>query len=201
MPRKTVPQIQAGDPFALRLSKGSARRARQMWSVIALALSLVMLMSACAEPAPDRSAPFSLGGNSVVVGFTPTPTPFMPKSEGDGHAENGHDGEATPPPQSPGAGDPVAQGQKLFLSVGCTGCHTIQGLPGATGKVGPELTHVASTAGQRVPGMTAEQYFRRKVTEPGFNTVGGFPPGVMPPGLVKEGPDLDALVAFLLTRQ
>ncbi len=133
-----------------------------------------------------------------MVGFTPTPTPFIPKSDVD--AENGHGSEATPQPQAPGAGDPVAQGQKVFLSAGCTGCHTISGVPGATGRVGPELTHVGSTAAQRVPEMTAEHYFRRKITEPGFNTVPDFPAGVMPPGLVKDGPDMDALVAFLLAQ-
>jgi cytochrome c oxidase subunit 2 len=35
------------------------------------------------------------------------------------------------------------RGRELFLSLPCTGCHTIQGTT-ARGKVGPELTHVAS---------------------------------------------------------
>lgn len=34
------------------------------------------------------------------------------------------------------------QGQELFLSAGCGGCHAIRGTP-ASGKVGPDLTHVA----------------------------------------------------------
>jgi mono/diheme cytochrome c family protein len=176
----------------------------RLWSLVGI--SVVALVGACSAPQPDRSAPFSLGGNSLVMGFTPTPSPFVPKGEEGGHAAPDGGGHAAPTPapaQSPaagGGGEQDAAGQKIFLSVGCVGCHTIQGLQGDNGKVGPELTHVASTAGSRVPGMDAQAYLLRKVTDPGFNTVEGFPGGVMPT-LVKPGPDADALVAFLLTRQ
>ena len=40
--------------------------------------------------------------------------------------------------------DPATkQGRETFLSLACTGCHTVKGTP-ASGKVGPELTYVAS---------------------------------------------------------
>ena len=43
-----------------------------------------------------------------------------------------------------GKGDP-ANGQKLMLGAGtCLGCHTINGVPGMIGVIGPNLTHVAS---------------------------------------------------------
>ena len=45
---------------------------------------------------------------------------------------------------SPRGGSPEAQGYALFKSKGCVGCHAIQGYPGATGTIGPSLTHVAS---------------------------------------------------------
>lgn len=35
-----------------------------------------------------------------------------------------------------------AIGAELFVSKGCSGCHTISGLAGANGKVGPNLTHL-----------------------------------------------------------
>jgi cytochrome c oxidase subunit 2 len=41
--------------------------------------------------------------------------------------------------------DPVldaAAGAGLFVTKGCSGCHTINGLAGANGKVGPNLTHL-----------------------------------------------------------
>ncbi len=39
-------------------------------------------------------------------------------------------------------GDPLS-GARAFTSAGCAGCHTLRGLPGATGLAGPNLTNVA----------------------------------------------------------
>lgn len=159
----------------------------------AVLLAAVLVAAGCSQRDENATAiPFSLGGSSMVYGFTPTPTAFVPVP-GKEASHEGHSAEAT---QAPASG-PEA-GKKIYLSVGCTACHTIEGLSG--GQVGPNLTHVASTAGKRVPGLDAEAYFRKKETTPGFNTVEGFPAGMMP-ALVKPGPDMDALVAFLLTRQ
>ena len=41
-------------------------------------------------------------------------------------------------------GSPAAEGQQLIASKPCVGCHTIPGVPGATGTVGPNLGGVAS---------------------------------------------------------
>jgi len=52
----------------------------------------------------------------------------------------------TAAPATPVVGvDPVADaaaGSALFVGRGCSGCHTIRGLEGANGKVGPNLTHL-----------------------------------------------------------
>jgi cytochrome c2 len=40
-------------------------------------------------------------------------------------------------------GSPAAEGQQLIASLPCVGCHTIPGIPGATGTVGPNLAGVA----------------------------------------------------------
>jgi cytochrome c len=40
-------------------------------------------------------------------------------------------------------GSPAAEGQQLIASKPCVGCHTIPGVPGATGTVGPNLAGVA----------------------------------------------------------
>ncbi|MDQ3946552.1 MAG: c-type cytochrome, partial [Actinomycetota bacterium] len=42
------------------------------------------------------------------------------------------------------AGSDAAAGAELFVFKGCTGCHTVAGLQGANGRVGPDLTHFAS---------------------------------------------------------
>jgi cytochrome c2 len=41
-------------------------------------------------------------------------------------------------------GSPAAEGQQLIASKPCVGCHTIPGIPGANGQVGPNLAGVAS---------------------------------------------------------
>lgn len=88
------------------------------------------------------------------------------------------------------------RGKQVFLSAGCTACHTIQGVPEAIGEVGPELTNVLAVAGTRVSGLSAEDYLRQSILEPGALVVEGFAP-LMPAGLVAEGTSLDDLVAFL----
>jgi cytochrome c2 len=40
-------------------------------------------------------------------------------------------------------GSPAAEGAQLIASKPCVGCHTIPGIPGATGLVGPNLAGVA----------------------------------------------------------
>jgi cytochrome c oxidase subunit 2 len=39
-----------------------------------------------------------------------------------------------------------SSGERAFLTNTCVNCHTIRGLPGALGTVGPDLTHVGSRA-------------------------------------------------------
>lgn len=46
-------------------------------------------------------------------------------------------------PARPPTGPVAARGQTLFSSLGCSACHTIRGT-GATGVLGPDLTHVGS---------------------------------------------------------
>src|SRR5205814_8472996 len=41
-------------------------------------------------------------------------------------------------------GSPAAEGQQLIASKPCVGCHTIPGIPGANGTIGPNLAGVAS---------------------------------------------------------
>lgn len=48
--------------------------------------------------------------------------------------------------QAEPAAEPEADlGRELFLQVGCGACHTVRGTP-ASGRIGPDLTHVASRA-------------------------------------------------------
>ena len=122
---------------------------------------------------------FAAAALSACARPTPTPTPTAP---------------ATPS---------VPQGAQVFLEVTgptCASCHTIEGLPGADGVVGPELTHIGTVAGTRVPGLSAEEYIRQSIQQPGAFVVEGFP-DVMPPGLRDQMSDeqFEALVQYLLS--
>lgn len=98
----------------------------------------------------------------------------------------------------------VQSGQELFqkdilaAKAGCKTCHSLE--PGVT-IVGPSLAGIASRAGERVPGLTAEEYIRQSILEPNAHVVEGFVAGTMPQdwgdGLTAE--QIDQLVAYLMT--
>ena len=104
----------------------------------------------------------------------------------------------TAPPATTG-GDATA-GQAVFLAKGCGACHTIQGVPGAIGAIGPELTQVATNAASRIAGTSAEAYIRQSVEDPPSFLVEGF--GPLMPALrgTMTDEEFEDLVAFLLTR-
>ncbi|MGH8924176.1 MAG: c-type cytochrome [Acidimicrobiia bacterium] len=86
----------------------------------------------------------------------------------------------------------------LFLSKGCTGCHSIQGLA-TTGQIGPDLRSVGETAGERVEGLSAEEYIAQSLSTPAAFYVPGFGPTIAEmPDLNLTDTEIDALVDFLL---
>jgi len=90
----------------------------------------------------------------------------------------------------------IVQGQQVF-NARCATCHAL--VPD-TIIIGPSLSGVASRAGERMPGVTAEEYLQLSVLRPGDYVVEGFN-NVMLTNFAKEltGEELDALVAFLMT--
>lgn len=103
---------------------------------------------------------------------------------------------STPPTPTP---DPIVlQGQQVFNSR-CATCHAL--VPD-TIIIGPSLHGIATTAETRVPGQTAEEYILLSILRPGEYVVEGFN-NVMITNFSKEltNEDLNALVAFLLTRK
>ena len=87
------------------------------------------------------------------------------------------------------------EGQTVFLTKGCTGCHSRAGV--SEGFVGPDLTNLADRAGVRVEGLTAEEYVRQSVLNPQAYIVSGY--GGQMPVLPVDTEELDALVEFLLS--
>ena len=93
--------------------------------------------------------------------------------------------------------DPTAaEGGQLFQTRGCAACHTIAGTP-AQGKVGPNLTHVASRgviAGSIL--QNTPQELRAWLKDPP-----GIKPGSIMPNLGLNDHELDVLVAYLQSLQ
>ena len=90
-------------------------------------------------------------------------------------------------------------GRLIFMTKGCSGCHTIAGIFTAT--IGPGLTHISTVATTRKPPLTAEDYIMESIEDPGAFVVAGFKP-LMPAlagGITAR--ELEDLVDFLLKQQ
>ncbi len=96
----------------------------------------------------------------------------------------------------------------IFPRAGCAVCHTIPGIPGADGRVGPPLllgttgpTRLADPA-YRGHAKTVHDYVIESVIDPGVFVVPGYPAGTMP---IWYGAKLSALalekIAAYLERQ
>ncbi len=90
-------------------------------------------------------------------------------------------------------GDP-SNGEALFNSLGCSGCHSLEP---DTVLVGPSLAGVGERAAERVEGTPALTYLRQSITDPTAYVVEGFNP-VMPSFAHLEGAEIEDLVAFLM---
>jgi len=97
----------------------------------------------------------------------------------------------------PSATDPIERGKQIYRQKGCASCHRIGD---AGGTIGPPLTHIGTVAATRKPGISAEDYIRESILDPGAYVVPGYP-DTMSRGLYRglSQEDFDDLVAFLLS--
>jgi len=123
----------------------------------------------------------------------------------------------TPTARPPGGGAsvispdlvPLATGEEpveqLFVRAGCVVCHTIPGIPGAEGRVGPVLT-MGDSARLRLAdpdyhgnAKTVREYIIESILSPGTYIVPGYPPNVMPRWYGKKlsAGALDKIGAYL----
>lgn len=80
-----------------------------------VALAATLFLVACAPEVAPTPTPRSASATPALVHLTPAPGL---------------------------AGDP-GNGRALLIEKGCTGCHTVRGVPEATGVIGPMLTNVS----------------------------------------------------------
>ena len=117
---------------------------------------------------------------------------------------------APTPTEAPTATDLAAVGKDLFVTpptnVGqqplwCSTCHKLDAVPESIGGIGPDLSAIASTAGTRKAGLSADAYIRESIKSPEVFIVEGYTPGLMTQAVAGSLTDeqVDALVAFLLS--
>jgi glucose/arabinose dehydrogenase len=95
-----------------------------------------------------------------------------------------------------------AAGEEIFRNgaAGAPACMTCHFLGDQTGAVGPSLRGLSAVAGSRVPGLTAEQYVRQSIVDPGAFLVPNYQ-NVMFPNFAKVLTDdqIRALVAYVMS--
>jgi cytochrome c1 len=93
-------------------------------------------------------------------------------------------------------GTPAADGAQLIATKPCVGCHTIPGIPGATGQVGPNLAGVASRtkiAGGAV-NNTGPDDLKKWILNPA-----ALKPGTLMPNVGLTDDEATKIVAYLET--
>ena len=102
--------------------------------------------------------------------------------------------QRTPAPQPVDALQ--AQGERLFTTGNCAGCHTVRGTS-ANGVIGPDLTHVMSR-----PMLAAETFENTPANlESWIKAPGSMKPGTTMPASQLSAQDLNALIAWIRTLQ
>lgn|SRR5436305_850881 len=100
------------------------------------------------------------------------------------------------PSQPTSTGDDLNQDRAAVQQAGCGGCHTIPGVPGANGSVGPNLAGVASRtaiAGGAVPNTGPDDLKRWVLNPPAVK------PGTRMPNLGLSDQQATRIVAYLET--
>lgn len=99
--------------------------------------------------------------------------------------------------ETPAEWEDLLQETVLEEQPGCSTCHSLE--PGQV-IVGPSLAGVGARAGDRVEGLTAEEYIEQSIRNPDAYVVEGFEEGTMPSwDEILSDAQIEALVAYLLT--
>ncbi|MGQ0812554.1 MAG: hypothetical protein ACT4OO_15205 [Nitrospiraceae bacterium] len=150
----------------------------QAWTAIIIGLVLLVALYAISTPSPAPSKPEEKSSAGSVTRLLPEMVPLVSGEE------------------------PIPE---LFSKAGCPVCHTIPGIPGAEGRVGPALL-LGTTGPQRLadPGYqgkakTVREYVVESILTPGAYVAPGFSDGVMPRWYGKKlsATALETIAAYL----
>ncbi|MBE0408361.1 MAG: c-type cytochrome [Anaerolineales bacterium] len=103
-----------------------------------------------------------------------------------------------PPPEE--EDDPFLRGRRVFLDMGCAGCHALEGISVST--IGPPLNDITTVAETRIPELSAEEYIRQSILFPRIHTVEGYP-DIMPEGFGDRMTEqqFEDLIFFLMEQE
>lgn len=98
----------------------------------------------------------------------------------------------------PKMGEQIYYENASGVNAGCRICHS---LTKEEKIIGPSFHGIADRAGERVPGLTAEEYLRQSIIEPNAFIVPGYPSGQMIQnfGDILTEEQIQDLIAFLMT--
>ncbi len=156
-----------------------------LWVLLAVALWASTQAQAKAIAARPTPAAPATQATPTPAASPAQPTPTQPPAA------------AVPPPSQ--------DVEEILINQGCGGCHTLKGISGMTGTVGPELTRIGAVAAERIKdpnytgsATTPAEYIRESIVDPRAYVVEGFQP-VMPTDFSNRIPpeQLDALVEYL----
>lgn len=144
------------------------------------------------EATAEMTAETTAESTQEMTPETTEPAPTATPSAEDGEA-------SAPEPQN--VGDPQ-QGQQLFNNLegeqACSECHVVRG---GGGGIGPSLADLPAEAGNRVEGLSAEEYTRQSILHPNEYILEGYADGVMPTTYseILSEQQVNDLVAYLLS--
>lgn len=92
-------------------------------------------------------------------------------------------------------------GKAVFLKATsmCVTCHTVDGLEGAVGTIGPKLNGLGERAATRVAGQDALTYIKASIEEPNAYVVESYAPAMPPLKASMSDEDFENLVAYLVS--
>jgi cytochrome c553 len=109
--------------------------------------------------------------------------------------------------QTVAVGDPE-QGRQIWedgggvlKGGGCSGCHSVDGSEQLDNRRAPTFQGISGLAGNRVPGLSSEEYLRESIVDPAAYIVVGYSDFMLKGfRFLLSEEDIDNLVAFLLTQ-
>jgi len=100
----------------------------------------------------------------------------------------------------PKAGESIYYETASGVNAGCRICHSLEKNEKI---IGPSFYGIADRAGERVPGLTAEEYLHQSIVNPNAFVVPGYPEGQMIQnfGTILTEEQINDLIAFLMTME